>query len=284
MKKKLFIILTSILILSTYGIYKYKIYNPNIKQVSSVINKTYNNYVSFPHLSVIKDDPNIPKIMGSSLYTILNDKGALLINSTSYIDEYYTSDPMEKYIQLNNNYLKSFPIYDSTGKQIDIAESESNYIILVPEIFKNKIDSIKKYYSLRKEPYINLNSNNGNQKEIESYINQNIKIIFIKNNQELFSFHADVASNNKNMIPNPIIEVLTKNNTTYNERFDLMFSSLKIKLDNNSAKLTSNNFKNYLKELSLDDNLSILKPLKNVAYHKNIRKQEMTLLALSVKI
>lgn len=86
-------------------------------------------------------------------------------------------------------------------------------------------------------------------------------MIWIKNNQEIFSFNPDVYKSNHNKIKDEIIEVMTENNSLVGERDTILGGAndpLKIKLVKRDAGLTYKTLEPELKRLGLDDNLRYL--------------------------
>ena len=116
MNKKLSIILTSILILSTYGIYKYKTYNPNIKQVASVINKTYNTTVELEKSNLNNED--FFKTLLNTYKNELNDFEMLANNS----EDLKLKTILYDYSEGIQGKIDAYRIY----KDIDLVENTSD--------------------------------------------------------------------------------------------------------------------------------------------------------------
>ena len=82
------------------------------------------------------------------LVEFLNKHGALLFDTSQAMGNPDADDPsISKHVRVNLNYLKKFPIISATGQIIDIHPDNPNKIILVPERFSIKMDTIEKYYA-----------------------------------------------------------------------------------------------------------------------------------------
>ncbi|KYG36598.1 hypothetical protein AZF08_25750 [Bacillus gaemokensis] len=92
--------------------------------------------------------------------------------------------------------------------------------------------------------------------------NRQLEVIWIKNNQEIFSFNPDIYKSNHNKIKDEIIEVMTENNSLVGERDTILGGGandpLKIKLMKRDVGLTYKTLEPELKRLGLDDNLRYL--------------------------
>ncbi len=196
------------------------------------------------------------------LYNYLNNKGALFVETTQYEDDAEFEPGFNRFltIAVNPNYLNKFNIKDVNNNDITVSENETSYIVLAPEKYKDKknkiIDDIKFYREgnyLYEEDFIK------DKLSKDEFKKQKIEIVWIKNNQEVFSFNPNVSKENNNMVKNPIIEVITENNSLVTDRDGLWGSGgdtpLKVKLINNDTIKTYNDLLPILKEVGLDENL-----------------------------
>jgi len=168
------------------------------------------------------------------VYQYLNEKGSLLVNIEHYnIKE---NEIFGRGIQINPNYLKKFTILDDRGNRILIDETDQDRVLLIPEKVKNDagISIIKKYY----------------YEELPPYENKSTKIIYIKDDQPVYSF----VPSNPWIDDYPILDVLTTSNSTSWERNIFngdMYPPLKVKTSDLSIK----ELKLLLAKNQLDDNL-----------------------------
>lgn len=202
--------------------------------------------------------------LSNELYPILNDNGSILIESRSYEDEtlkYYKENNMNVLLTLkiNPNYLNEFPIYDINNNAISISEDETNTILLIPEKYKEneqEILSEMRFYRNAQYEYEEEVLLNEISPEIK---NQDIQIIWIENDQKIFSFNSEVSKDDNNLISNPIVEVITLSNSVTCDRNTILGNGitdpLKIKLIDKNPKKTYDKLIPILKELNLDDNL-----------------------------
>ncbi|MEH7520745.1 bacteriocin-associated protein, partial [Priestia megaterium] len=88
---------------------------------------------------------------------------------------------------------------------------------------------------------------------------QKIKIIWTKNKQDIFSFNPEVFKYQNNMIKDPIIQVITENNSLNMDKSSILGNGssdpLKIKLIRRDSDATYQKLEPQLKKLKLDDNL-----------------------------
>lgn len=198
-----------------------------------------------------------------SLYLKLNKMGSLYINSIAYSEESLLINKDYKGINsvlVNNNYLKKFQIYDKNGNPVNVSEDDARWILLVPQkYFDRKSDIINFFRQTR----IDMASINSEFFKVPTDLsNQQIEIIWIRDNQKVFSFNMDVFPEDNNFILEPIIEVITEKNSITPDTHGILGQSyrdpLKVKLVNRSSEETLNSLKPELERLGLDDNFKYL--------------------------
>ncbi|PEJ51649.1 bacteriocin-associated protein [Bacillus wiedmannii] len=203
--------------------------------------------------------------INGDLYPILNKMGAVLIDSKEYEEIELSRNKDYKGIwsvTLNNNYLREFPLYDIHNQRVQVSEDTENWILLVPEKYQNREKEILRFFEERRKPAIEYEEKRMHREVPNHLRNRKIDIIWIKNNQEIFSFNPDVYKSDNNKIRDEIIEVMTEKNSFVGER-DLILGGgandpLKIKLIKRDAGLTYKTLEPELKRLGLDDNLRYL--------------------------
>ncbi len=192
------------------------------------------NYAVIPNISNISNDQlNSDKFEQDqkNMYLYFNAKGAILANFSEYspdIRSMRISQTKYEYqrdnVTVNPNYLNKYPIYDENNKRIVIPESDSDYTVLVPNKYKNSEKNIRNMLQI----FINGYSE-------QNIKNENIKIIWTKSNQKVFSMLMDVNPNEGNYVENPIIRVLTDSNgalSDYDTILGIDTNPFKIKVDN----------------------------------------------------
>lgn len=203
--------------------------------------------------------------INGDLYPILNKMGAVLIDSKDYEELRLILSKDYKGIRsvtVNNNYLHEFPLYDIYNQRVQVSEDAENWILLVPEKYQNREKEILRFFEERRKPAIEYEEKRMHREVPNHLRNRQIEIIWIKNNQEIFSFNPDVYKSNHNKIKDEIIEVMTEKNSFVEER-DLILGGgakdpLKIKLIDRDAGLTYKALEPELKRLGLEDNLKYL--------------------------
>lgn len=253
-------------------------YQVNIKK-ESYKNWIYSNdYGVFYPLEIGYDlddvKKNLPNLMYSTtddFYKILNKMGSLFINTRSYEEIALIIDANYKGIRsitVNNNYLQKFPIYDTNNQPIKVNESTSDWILLVPEKYKSKEKEILDFFKKDRISAVDYEKEFLKIDAPKKIKNQNIKIIWLLNNQKIFSFNTEVFKSENNVIIDPIIQVITENNSLHVDRDGILGGGItdpmKVKLINRDAKLTYEKLKEDLKRLKLDDNLPHLITLDHI--------------------
>lgn len=137
------------------------------------------------------------------IYHEFNKNGGVLADFSSYSPlnkEEYEAAVFPSYhdVTVNPNYIKLFPIFDEDGNIIEISERDEDYIILVPEKYKKDEQMLLSYYK--------------DICESEDLLNKNIRIIWIKDGQKLFSCALDIGIDNYNTVEDTIVIVLTEKN------------------------------------------------------------------------
>lgn len=200
-------------------------------------------------------------VVNTELYRALNQDGALYIDASDYEEENmllnidYTGYLS---VTVNPNYLQQYPILDTEGTQVVIEEEEKDWILLVPEQYRDQEKEILAQFQESREGSIWVDEDIY-QKEVPDCIKQQeIKIIWIDGNQGVFSFNPEVYSNQGNMIYNTIVQVMTLDNSCISDRNCVLGSGdrdpFKIRLQGDS-KDTYEKWYSLLNDLKLDDNL-----------------------------
>lgn len=198
-----------------------------------------------------------------NLYPFLNNEmKAIYINADLYTNESIETNKNNEYyireITVNPNYLREYPIYDENGEFIDISEDTPYAVYLIPEQYKDKEDYNYKYFSRGREQYHELHTNLYNQEPKPK--STEVVFIYTKSGQNIFSFNSNILMENDNLIPDPIIYVMTEANSLIPDRHYTATSNqtLFIKLIDNNTDLTYSALLDTLKEYSLDDNFPYL--------------------------
>ena len=187
------------------------------------------------------------------LYFYFNKRGAILADFKIYepgqeINRKLRKDAYEiNNITVNPNYLKENIVLDAEGNRIYIDENETEYMLLVPESYRQFEKQIIEYHESEKDSRLKASGHakkeSADPHELPSYHeqsvlpDQDIKIIWTKSNQQLFSYKLDINPRENNMVKDPIIRVVTESN---GDLFDygIIFDGgepLKIKYDDSSA-------------------------------------------------
>ncbi|RXI39136.1 hypothetical protein DP129_07175 [Clostridium tetani] len=135
------------------------------------------------------------------LYKNLNSKGAIFVTFPMHTTLSKDLNSNVKYFKLNGtinpNYLKKYPIYNDKGDRVYISEKNKNWVILIPDKFKNDEEQIREYYESRKKSYLECTRSK-------------LDIIWVKSNQKYFSYDVSVNPKEGNYVEDPIVLVGTE--------------------------------------------------------------------------
>ncbi len=150
---------------------------------------------------------------------------------------------------VNLNFLTYSPIYNADGEQIQIDETDKNWIILIPEQYKHEEKEILDYFNDSRDFYLALDQG------------QELKIIWIQKDQRVFSMNPEVSSQNNNLIIDPVIHIKTEKNHLFTYRGGILGKGLgdplKVKLKNNDAVATYKTIESELERLKLESSIDI---------------------------
>ena len=208
------------------------------------------------------------------LYPILNEWGSIFVEAGSYstprssastseqlLSGFSTEEKISRWsMYVNPNYLLAYPVFDIYGNQILIDENEEDWILLIPEPYQYLVERIIHAHEKDRNDALQYAKNICNQDFGEKWTNnqQNIKIIWTKGGQHIFSFNSLVAPESGNMILDPVIEVMTLNNRVEGDvqlTYGNSNAPLKIKLIDGDPKSTYEYILPKLKELKVDNNI-----------------------------
>lgn len=233
-------------------------------------------YVSIPSLYNAAPDivnTNEYKNASKNIYLNFNKQGAIYADFSNYVDNgddskegKVTNDYRKMFVTVNPNYLNMYSIYDSNGNKIKIDESDTKYIALVPEKYKENELELFELWSKQK-----IDKNN-------------VEIIWIKDNQKLFSMNMDVNIEQENYVTDPIVRVLTEKNGVdydYNTIIATKGNPFKIKVPDNMSiddfvkpVIEDNGIGQYIKTISR----------ANEQMTTEIKKIKETIVSISLKL
>ncbi|WP_025692838.1 DUF1430 domain-containing protein [Paenibacillus zanthoxyli] len=201
----------------------------------------------------------------NELYPILNKMGSLLINTREYEETALILDKDYKGIRsitVNKNYLDQYPIFDANHNQVHISEEESRWVLLVPEKYRNRKSEIMNFFQSNRKSWEEYERNFYKSKIPEYLKKQQIQILWLSNNQRIFSFNPDVFPTEKYSIIDPIIQVVTEKNSFTSNRNGILGNGgtdpLKVKLVGRDTAATYQALLPELRNLRLDDNLKTI--------------------------
>ncbi|PHP51878.1 hypothetical protein [Actinomyces ruminis] len=205
--------------------------------------------------------------VASELYPMLDQAGALYIESFSYEPNYSPpDDPIMQSLTVNLNYLARYPVYAEDGQPLEIDPSEDSWIVAAPSTLKSQEEHILQTY------YV---SRNGTP-EVEGVIQadehmglpvpedlheQDVTIIWTAPGQDVFTFNSKISPESGNTVRDPIIEIMTPSNSLVGDRLNSITgdpdTALKIFTDGDPESAYEGLLPT-LQELGLDDNFKHL--------------------------
>lgn len=206
------------------------------------------------------------KAINTDFYKYANNQGALYVNALQYEASYMELNgsaimhPYERSIQVNPNYLETFPVFDESGKAISIPESESRMVLLVPGMYKEYGQQILDFYQNRHKDLREIDEDVYGA-DVNGRPGEEATVIWTQDGQSAFCFNTKVVGDQGSYVMDPVIWVLTEQNSYVSERNSVLGNGnsdpLKVRLDGDS-KRTYESMSGILKQLGLDDNLKAL--------------------------
>ncbi len=186
------------------------------------------------------------------LYPFLNHRGALYIDATDYEENALLLNRDSNNIRsitVNPNYLKAFPVVDREGQPIQVSEKSEDWVLLVPEQYRDREEDIRHFYERENIRDFYLTTDQG----------QKLKIIWLAEGQRIFSSNPDVFPTEQNMIHDPIIHVKTEENHLFTYRSGILGGGLndplKLKLVDKDPRLTYKELQPEFDRHQIDDQI-----------------------------
>lgn len=115
---------------------------------------------------------------------------------------------------VNNNYLRQHPVLDLQQQPVAIAEDEEDFVLLVPEKYKDN-----------KQEILNWHKKNLQQ-------DQKLRIIWLEDNQSSFTYRLDIKPEAGNCVREPVLAVVSECNLPNSVYSNLASSALFIPVAN----------------------------------------------------
>lgn len=195
-------------------------------------------------------------------YPDLNARGALYVDATSYEPGAMTGQmPPGSYrsMVVNPNYLARFPVLDAAGREVRISEDTSDWLVLVPERLAAEKDEILAFFRQLRHGVIEANKTIFNRDAPDSVVGQDVQIVWLQDDQRIFSFDPLINPASGNVVVDPILQVMTLANSLGIDRANMFSgsaaSAMKVKLADGDTSKTLAELTPTLARLKLDDNL-----------------------------
>ena len=233
------------------------------------------DYGVFPFLQMpnMDDRERAWEALGSEeFYRVLNEKGSLLINAGDYeawrfqwhgdsLDQINWISDLGSWrnLRVNPNYLNAFPLYDINGDVVEISEDDERFILLIPESYQAQEEEILAHFQEVREWDARISITHYGALDSFELRHPEFEIIWLQNNQQVFSFHPNVFPENHNFIVDPFIQVITLANMLPTDRFLVggggARDPLKVRLTGQNPAATFEGLLPTLQALGLEGNL-----------------------------
>ena len=212
-----------------------------------------------------------------AIYTNVNQYDPLLslrfVTDTStgaltypeYFDPEWVPENFNPYIyKANVNYLSTFPLTDENGNQILISEQEQDGVYLLPDIYKENHDNMKKI--LEAERRTQVESSQAFAPGIEEEKSMNVKIIYYQSGVDVFTFDTRVGEDSDYTVENPIFSIMTKENGLFLDKHDIFSNRVnayvKFDLNYGTPEQQYEMMKPALQTYGLDGNITGLESIR----------------------
>jgi bacteriocin-associated integral membrane protein len=214
------------------------------------------------------------------LYPMLNARGSLYVDSTAF-EPAALAEPLlpgqYRSMIVNPNYLRAYPVQDTRHTPITIPESETDWIVLVPDTLRPESRAIEASFTRNRMAAPQADRALFGRDAPAAVRAQHVRIIWTAPHQKVFAFNPLINPNAGGLLDDPIIEVMTLSNSAGIDRANAISggvdSALKVKLTDNSPIDTFVALQPELKRLKLDDNLTHLVTLDEAALQQVQRIQ-----------
>lgn len=201
------------------------------------------------------------------LYPVLNERGALYVDTGQFasVDASPVPPGWFRSLLVNANYLARFSVLDAGGQPIRVAESEVDWVVLAPERYRTEEAALRLFFQCQRTGC------DGRQGAAEAeravferaaltpVAGQRVKIVWYRDNQQVSTFDPSINPDAGNVLPDPIVQVMTIGNSLGIDRANMLTgagnSALKMPLQHGDTVETLRELQPVLRQLKLDDNI-----------------------------
>lgn len=211
------------------------------------------------------------------LYPRLNGNGALYVDASAYTQEALKQSQPEgafRSMTVNPNYLKQYPVRGLTGQPVTVPESKKNWVIIVPETLRPQEAALRSFFEEQRRAAAEAARHLTG--EATPTMQGPLEIVWAQPGQAVFSYNLFVNPDAQNTVRDPVLQVMTTNNSTGLDRANgitgAIDGALKVRLDGRAAADTLRRLEPELKRFRLDDNL---RTLVSMADYANLRQADV---------
>jgi hypothetical protein len=202
------------------------------------------------------------------LYPALNERGALYVDATAY-EPAALAAPLppgaHRSLVVNVNYLHQFPLRDASGRKIDVPDSTTDWVLLIPSSYRDREAEIRADFKRTRtgdttqQGAVQAEDALFGRPAPATVAQQAVSIIWMEDGQSVFSFDPLINPDAGNNIVDPFLQVMTSANSLGIDRANMLTGSggtaLKIRLVDGDTVKTLADISPTLTHLKLDDNL-----------------------------
>ena len=215
-------------------------------------------------------------------YNLVNPKGAIYTRSRYLrsadfepipdFDSTKITTPIDTYmLTVNTNYLAEYPVEMRNGNAVEIPESETAAVYLLPESYRSLESEFQYLLGYDRAGYVRISANlNARVKNgIEKNASPEIKFIYYREGQEFFSFDTVIGRETNYYIKDPVFLVLTNSNITYANLYDVIAHSgspdctVKLLSEGLTSEELFNKYSSEIQECGLLDNITEIQSIRS---------------------
>lgn len=151
-----------------------------------------------------------------ALYEQLERQGALYIDASNFTPQALAQSQAPgsyRMLSVNPAYLARYPIAGSNGKPVALDKNTADWIVLAPSRYRSQERALRDFLSQSRQDAFRSQQAVLGIAPPSKLAHQRIRIVWVSDGQQAFSFDPDVYPSRNGMIPSPLIQVVTTVNS-----------------------------------------------------------------------